>query len=70
MKLFDLIMKFFAWLAILWIVTLCWVGAEYVFEGAVHSSSVDSGIAGLLAYQILLNVIHIEKKYVGRQKEA
>lgn len=26
---------------ILTILTLCWVGAEYVFEGAVHSSKVD-----------------------------
>ena len=35
---------------ILTILTLCWVGAEYVFEGTVHSSKVDGWIACLLSY--------------------
>lgn len=30
---------------VLTILTLCWVGAEYVFEGIVHSSKVDGWIA-------------------------
>ena len=45
-----------AFLAELWEFTLyfcflalTWVGAEYVFEGAVHSSEVDAFVCALLA---------------------
>lgn len=31
-------------------VSACWVGLEYVLEGAVHSSDVDSVVAIILSY--------------------
>lgn len=33
-------------------VSACWVGFEYVIEGAVHTSKVDSIIAMVLSYFI------------------
>lgn len=42
--------KFLTWLVFYCVFDLCWVGAEYVFEGAVHSSLVDVFVCGLLAY--------------------
>ena len=40
----------FTFISALIAVTLCWVGAEYVFEGTVHSSDVDGAVAVCLAY--------------------
>lgn len=41
------------WLFLYIALALMWIGAEYAFEGAVHSSHVDSAVNGLLAYYIL-----------------
>lgn len=40
----------FLYFSCLFFVTACWVGLEYVFEGIVHSSSVDGIIAVALSY--------------------
>lgn len=50
------------YLAILFVITLCWVGAEYLFEGYVHSSHVDGGVAGVLAYYITHYLWQMNKK--------
>ena len=41
------------WLCLYISLALMWIGAEYAFEGAVHSSHVDSVVNALLAYYIL-----------------
>lgn len=41
------------WLCLYITLALMWIGAEYAFEGAVHSSHVDSVVNALLAYYIL-----------------
>lgn len=47
-----------SWLVLYLILALVWIGAEYVFEGAVHSSHVDGAVNGLLAYYMLREVRH------------
>lgn len=58
------------WLAlyviVLFLLTLCWVGAEYIFEGHVHSSDVDGVIAYILAYFITRAVWPFDKE-VGKR---
>jgi hypothetical protein len=34
------------------LVSACWVGLEYILEGAVHSSDVDGIVAIVLSYFI------------------
>ena len=41
------------WICLYIMLALMWIGAEYAFEGAVHSSHVDSVVNALLAYYIL-----------------
>lgn len=41
------------WLCLYIMLALMWIGAEYAFEGAVHSSHVDSVVNALLAYCML-----------------
>ena len=51
------ILRFLSWLldfVVLYIMLdLMWVGAEWIFEGAVHSSHIDGVVNGILAYYIL-----------------
>lgn len=52
----------------LWVViSLCWVGAEVVFEGYVHSSKVDAYFAALLAYFVLRDIIHLDSRLTERK---
>ena len=39
----------FCYLICLLIVSACWVGLEYILEGAVHSSEVDGYVAVILS---------------------
>lgn len=41
------------WICLYIALALMWMGAEYAFEGAVHSSHVDSVVNALLAYYIV-----------------
>jgi hypothetical protein len=34
------------------LVSACWVGLEYILEGAIHSSDVDGFVAIILSYFI------------------
>ena len=36
---------------------LMWVGAEYVFEGAVHTSYIDAVFNGVLAFFITKDIL-------------
>ncbi len=45
----SIIRKFFLWIAIVFVLELTWVGAEFLFEGVVHSSQVDAIYCCLLA---------------------
>lgn len=62
MKNHPIIMRIFLWTALYFIISLCWVGAEYVFEGTVHTSTVDGAIAGLLAFEYMQGVEEFEKR--------
>lgn len=48
---------------------LCWIGAEYLFEGAVHSSKVDGYVLALLSYCIVKDLNRLQDKLVERRKE-
>lgn len=51
MDVFDRILDYLLWfLRAFACVCLIWIGAEYVFEGTVHSSTVDTGVGLALAY--------------------
>ena len=49
----KLLESYLNWLCLYIALALMWIGAEYAFEGAVHSSHVDSVVNALLAYYIL-----------------
>ena len=59
-KLLEIVLS---WLCLYIMLALMWIGAEYAFEGAVHSSHVDSVVNALLAYYIL----RYERKEGGDQ---
>lgn len=45
----NLLNKFLEFLLYFFLLGLMWVGAEYVFEGAVHTSYVDTVFCALTA---------------------
>lgn len=46
----KLIDDLFTWSLILFVIGLCWAGAEYYFEGSVNPSDVDTAVAMILAW--------------------
>lgn len=48
---------FIDYIICLFLVTACWVGLEYILEGAVHSSDVDGYVAMILSAFITDKVI-------------
>jgi len=56
MKPHELIGKLLTWLALFFFVSLCWVGAEHVFEGVVHTSKVDGYVAALLSCYMMREI--------------
>lgn len=50
------------------LVTCAWVGAEYILDKAVHTSSVDRSIATALTYYITRDVYKLNRKYGGKRK--
>ena len=53
--------RFITWLFLYDMIALLWVGAEYVFEGAVHSSHIDSVVNGILATYMLRDWYKLNK---------
>ena len=47
--------QFFEFLVYYTLLALMWVGAEYIFEGVVHSSAVDAVFCAVLARLIQRN---------------
>lgn len=45
----DFVRVVFSFFISLFIVSACWVGLEYILEGAVHSSDVDGAVAIVLS---------------------
>ena len=41
--------RFLSFLMYFFLLALMWVGAEYIFEGAVHTSAVDTVFCAMLA---------------------
>ena len=56
MKILNFIGKALAWAIVAAIISLCWIGAEWLIEGAVHSSKIDTCVALVLAYYMVRGV--------------
>lgn len=65
MKLIEIAAKIIVWFALFFYIGLCWVGAEYVFEGAAHISKIDIGVAGILAWLVVREIDRFDKKVGG-----
>lgn len=50
------------------IITCAWVGAEYLFDGVVHTSKVDDIFAIAVAYYLTRDAYYLDRKY-GRKKK-
>lgn len=50
------------------IITCAWVGAEYLFDGVVHTSKVDDIFAIAVAYYLTRDVYYLDRK-CGRKKK-
>lgn len=50
------------------IITYACVGAEYLFDGAVHTSKVDGIFATTVAYYFTRDDYYLDRKY-GRKKK-
>lgn len=50
------------------IITCAWVGAEYLFDGVVHTSKVDGIFAIAVAYYLTRDAYYLDRKY-GRKKK-
>lgn len=60
---FNKILKYlFLWLSTSMIIALCWVGAEVIVEGVVHSSKVDSVICAMLGWYMVQEVMRDERE--------
>lgn len=60
MKFLDFVKRFdniFIWAFVNIAFGLMWVGAEYIFEGAVHSSYVDAAVNGFVSFFITRELI-------------
>ena len=69
MKMLNVGAKIIIFLTLWILVSLCWVGAEFVFEGTVHSSKVDGYFSVLLAYFVLKDIDHLDK-ILSERKEG
>ena len=65
MRALEFVVKIIVWFFLFFAISLCWIGAEYVFEGAVHSSTVDAYVAGLLALSAIREIDHFDAKVGG-----
>lgn len=50
------------------LITCAWVGAEYIFDGAVHTSKVDGILTTAVAYYFTRDAYYLDRKY-GRKKK-
>lgn len=59
----DFVRVIFYFFISLFIVSACWVGLEYILEGAVHTSEVDGYVAVILSGFITNKYIDIIDKF-------
>lgn len=73
MKLFEMMLtgvgNIMMYVVVYIIADLCWVGAEYLFEGGVHSSKVDGYVMALLTCYIVKDLKRLERYMVDRRKD-
>ena len=73
MKLFEMLLtgvgNIVMYVVVYILADLCWVGAEYLFEGAVHSSKVDGYVMALLTCYIVKDLKRLERYMVGGRKD-
>ena len=50
------------YIGVFFLIDLVWVGAEYLFEGAVHTSKVDGYICALLSYLIVKDIMRLDRE--------
>lgn len=58
----DFVRVIFCFFISLFIVSTCWVGLEYILEGAVHNSQVDGYVAVILSGFITNTYMNIVDK--------
>lgn len=73
MKLFEMLLtgvgNIVMYVVVYLLADLCWIGAEYLFEGAVHSSKVDGYVLALLTCYIVKDLKRLEKELVEGRKD-
>ena len=73
MKLFEVLVagvgNIMMYVVVYIVAGLCWVGAEYLFEGAVHSSKVDGYVMALLTCYIVKDLKRLERYMVEVRKD-
>lgn len=50
------------YIGVFFLIDLVWVGAEYLIEGAVHTSKVDGYICALLSYHIVKDIMRLDRE--------
>lgn len=58
----KLIDNLFAWTLFLVVISLCWAGAEYYYEGSVNPSTVDTVVGMILAWYMVMDYNHRIRK--------
>ena len=73
MKLFEMLLtgvgNIMMYVVVYILAGLCWVGAEYLFEGAVHSSKVDGYVMALPTCYIVKDLKRLERYMVEVRKD-
>lgn len=59
----EILTDVLAWITIYVLINLCWIGAEYAFEGMVHTSDVDGVVNGILAYYLLKDIRRMQRSW-------
>ena len=50
------------YIGVFFLIDLVWVGAEYLFEGAVHTSKVDGYSCALLSCHIVKDIMRLDRE--------
>ena len=68
-KLLNIAGTVVMYVAVYFIIGLCWIGAEYLFEGAVHSSMVDGWFCFYLTCYVVRDLKRLEDKLAERRAD-
>lgn len=67
--LLDALMRVVMYIVVYFGIALCWVGAEYLFEGAVHSSEIDGLVLCYLTYYVVRDLLRLQDELVDRRSD-